>query len=143
MGKASIIFADDNILLRKFLRMAVQSDPNLCVTHEAGDGLELLDQLQETIPDIIIMDLSMPNLSGLKTAEIIKKVFPQIKIVIMTMHQNQAFFLQACKIGVDGYVLKDEIENITHIITTVLQGRPYISPCFISQCHVQNSLELN
>ena len=130
MGKATIIFADDNILLRKFLRMTVQEDPNFCVAHEAGDGLELLEQLKEMTPDIVILDISMPNLSGLKAAEVIRHLDPQIKIVILTMHQSQSYFRRASEIGVDGYVLKDEIENINCIITTILQGQTYTSSYF-------------
>jgi DNA-binding NarL/FixJ family response regulator len=130
MVQASVILADDNILLRKFLRMILQEDPHLLVAQEAGDGLELLGQLQETTPDIIILDIDMPSLSGLEAAKIIKKQYPQVKIVILTMHDEQSFFRRACEIGVDGYVLKNEIEKIHHIITTVLQGKTYISSFF-------------
>lgn len=130
MGKASIIFADHNILLRKFLRMIVQTDPRLSVVNEADDGLELLGQLEKTTPDIVILDISMPNLSGLETAEIIKKHYPTVKIVIMTIHQEQNYFRRALRIGVDGYVLKNEIKNFHFIINTVLQGKTYISSCF-------------
>ena len=130
MGKASIIFADDNILLRKFLRMTIEADPNLGIIQEAGDGLELLELLKKTIPDIVILDISMPNLSGLKAAEIIRQLYPQVKIVILTMHQNHGYFRWAGEIGVDGYVLKNEIENINNIIRFILQGKTYISPYF-------------
>ena len=130
MLQASIIFADDNILLRKFLRMSIQEDPHLSVANEAGDGLELLRQLKETTPDLIILDISMPHLSGLKAAKIIKEHYPNIKIVILTKNHKRSYFLQACEIGVDGYVIKDEIEKIHHIVTTVLQGKTYISSCF-------------
>jgi CheY-like chemotaxis protein len=128
--KTSIICADDNIQLRKFLKMTIQEDPNLSVINEAGDGLELLGLLKETTPDIVVLDISMPALSGLDAAEIIKKLYPQIKIVMLTMHQRKGFFHRACEIGVDGYVLKDELEEINLIINSVLQGRTYISPCF-------------
>jgi DNA-binding NarL/FixJ family response regulator len=130
MGQASVIFADDNVMLRKFLRMIIQDDPNLYVAKEAGNGLELLEQLKETTPDIIVLDISMPGLSGLEAAKKIKALYPKIKIVILTMNNGKSYFRRACEIGVDGYVLKDEIENIHHIITAVLQGRTYISSYF-------------
>jgi DNA-binding NarL/FixJ family response regulator len=130
MAQTSVIFADDNILLRKFLRMSIQEDPHLSVANEAANGLELLRQLEETIPDIIILDISMPFLSGLKAAKIIKEQYPSIKIVILTMNDKKSYFRQACEIGVDGYVLKDEIEKIHDIITTIIQGKTYISSCF-------------
>ena len=139
MGKASIIFADDNILLRKFLRMTVQEDPNLGIAREAGDGLELLEQLKGITPDMVILDISMPNLSGLKVAEVIKKLYPQIKIVILTMHSSKHYFRRAHEIGVHGYVLKDEIENINYIITTILNGKNYISSYFENHTNEQDS----
>ena len=138
MGKASIIFADDNVLLRKFLKTTVQSDPTLCLINEAGDGLELLEQLKVATPDIILLDISMPNLSGLKAAEIIKNLYPQIKIVIMTMHQSQHFFHRASEIGVNGYILKEEIGDINHIISAVLRGKTYISAYFANRSHGPN-----
>jgi DNA-binding NarL/FixJ family response regulator len=130
MGRASVIFADDNVMLRKFLRMIIQDDPNLYVAKEADNGLELLEQLKETTPDIIVLDISMPFLSGLEVAKKIKELYPKIKIVILTMNNKKSYFHRACEIGVDGYVLKDEIENIHYIITAVLQGTTYISSCF-------------
>jgi DNA-binding NarL/FixJ family response regulator len=130
MVTKSVTLADDNSMVRKFLRMNLQEDPHLCVVKEAADADELLEQLKEITPDLILLDISMPTLSGLDAAEIIKKLYPQIKIVILTMHQGKGFFLRACEIGVDGYVLKEEIENINNIVTTVLQGNIYLSPYF-------------
>jgi len=130
MSKSSIIFADDNLVLREFLRMTFQRDPHLFIAQEAGDGLELLEQLKEITPDIVLLDISMPNLSGLQAAEIIKQLYPQVKIVILTFSQSRTHFRRASEIGVDGYVLKEEIEDISDIIMSVLQGKTYISSCF-------------
>jgi DNA-binding NarL/FixJ family response regulator len=130
MRQASVIFADKNILLRKFLRMSIQEDPHLLIAKEADDGLELLRQLEENPPDIIVLDISLPSLSGLEVAKIVKEKNPQIKIVILTMYDRKSYFRYAWEIGVDGYVLKDEIEKIHAIITTILQGKTYVSSCF-------------
>jgi DNA-binding NarL/FixJ family response regulator len=130
MVTASIIFAEDNILLRKFLRMAIQENPDLCVVRETADGLELLEQLEEVIPDLVILDISMPNLSGLDAAKIIKKRCPQVKIVILTMSHEKNSFRRAVRLGVDGYVLKEEIEDINSIVTAILQGKTYVSSYF-------------
>jgi DNA-binding NarL/FixJ family response regulator len=130
MRQASVIFADKNILLRKFLRMSIQEDPHLLIAKEADDGLELLRQLEENPPDIIVLDISLPSLSGLEVAKIVKEKNPQIKIVILTMYDRKSYFRYAWEIGVDGYVLKDEIEKIHAIITTILQEKTYISSCF-------------
>ena len=130
MSKSSIIFADDNLRLREYLRMAFQADSNFLIAKEAGDGLELLEQLKEITPDIVLLDISMPNLSGLQAAEIIKQLYPQVKIVILTFNQSHTYFRRASEIGVDGYVLKEEIEDINNIIMSVLQGKTYISSYF-------------
>jgi DNA-binding NarL/FixJ family response regulator len=126
MIKTLIILADHDILLRKFLRMIIQVDPEYVIS-EAGDGMELLRQLEETTPDVVILDTSMPGLSGLNVVEMIKKQYPQVKIVILTRLQDQNQFRRAIRMGVEGYVLKEEIENVDCIINTVLQGETYIS----------------
>jgi len=130
MSKSSIIFADDNLRLREYLRMAFQADSNFFIAKEAANGLELLEQLKEITPDIVLLDISMPNLSGLQAAEIIKQLYPQVKIVILTFNQSHTYFRRASEIGVDGYVLKEEIEDINNIIMSVLQGKTYISSYF-------------
>ena len=136
MDKASIIIADENILLRKFLRRNMQWDQNLWVINEADDGLELLEQLKESTPDLIILQKSLPTLSGLDAAKIIKEQFPLVKIVILTRELNHKCYCRASEIGVDGYVLTNEIGNITNIINIVIAGKTYISPYFHRQAEV-------
>jgi DNA-binding NarL/FixJ family response regulator len=130
MAKASIILVDDHVLIRKALRQIIQEDPTLYVVDEAGDGEEVLRLLEETTPDAVIMDISMPRLSGLETAVIIKQLYPKIKVVILTMHQEKEYFCRAIEIGVEGYVIKKEIDNLNIAIKTVLEGKTYITPHF-------------
>ncbi len=132
MDKASIILADDHFPVRKALRRVIQEDPNFCVIYEAGDGMELLKLLEKTTPDIVILDISMPGLSGLETSVIIKKLYPEVKIVILTMHREKEYFLQAFKNGVDGYAIKDEADDIKVAIKSVLNGKRYATPRFSS-----------
>ena len=89
MGRVSIIFADDHCMVRDFLRLAIQEDPGLFLICEAQDGLELMDQLKESIPDVVILDMSMPNMTGLQAAREIKNLYPGVKIIMLTMHQNK------------------------------------------------------
>lgn len=73
---ASVILAEDHVLVRQGLRRIIQEDPTVQVTHEAGDGLELLELLKNSTPDVVILDISMPRLTGLEAAQIIKKQYP-------------------------------------------------------------------
>jgi DNA-binding NarL/FixJ family response regulator len=99
------------------------------VTHEAGDGTELLQLLKDSTPDVVILDISMPRLRGLEAAQIIKTQYPKIKIMILTMHREKTFFRKAMEIGVNGYVLKDEAdETLNAAIKAVLEDKTYISP---------------
>jgi DNA-binding NarL/FixJ family response regulator len=126
---ASIILAEDHVLARQGLRRIIQEDPAVQVTHEAGDGLEVLEILKEGLPDVVILDISMPHLGGLEAAQIIKTQYPTIKIVILTMHRERNFFQKAMGIGVDGYILKDEADSVlTSAIKAVLEGKTYFSP---------------
>ncbi len=126
---ASIILAEDHVLVRQGLRRIIQEHPTVQVIHEAGDGLELLELLKNTNPDMVILDISMPRLAGLEAAQIIKKQYPAIKIMILTMHRERTFFQKAMEIGVNGYVLKDEADTtLNSAITAILEDKTYFSP---------------
>ena len=129
---AAIILAEDHVLVRQGLRRIIEEDPNLQVIHEAGDGVELLEQLEGTNPpppDMVILDISMPRLQGLEAAKIIKQRYPVIKILILTMHHEKNYFYKAQEIGVNGYVLKEEADSdLNSAINTILQGSSYVSP---------------
>jgi DNA-binding NarL/FixJ family response regulator len=126
---ASIILVDDHVLVRQGLKRIIQEDPGLQVIHEAGDGLELLGLLKKSSPDIVILDISMPRLGGLETAEIIKKQYPAMKIMILTMYREKYFLHRALRIGVEGYILKEEADaDLNSAIQAVLEDKTYYSP---------------
>ena len=126
---ASIILAEDHILVRQGLRRIIQEDPEVQDIHEAGDGLEVLELLKGSRPDVVILDISMPNLGGLEAAQIIKQHYPHIKIVILTMHRERNFFQKALGTGVDGYILKEEADSVLiSAIKAVLEDKTYFSP---------------
>ena len=126
---ASIILAEDHALVRQGLRRIIQEDPGVQVTYEAGNGLEVLEFLKENMPDVVLLDISMPHLGGLEAAQIIRAQYPTIKIVILTMHRERHFFQKALEIGVDGYILKDEADSVLmNAIQAVLEGKTYFSP---------------
>ena len=130
--QTSIILAEDHVLVRQGLRRIIQEDPTMQVIQEAGDGLELLELLQENTPDIVILDISMPRLGGLEAAQVIKMQYPTIKVMILTMHRERNFFQKALGIGVDGYILKDEADTtLNSAIKAVLKDNAYFSPLLI------------
>ena len=129
---ASIILTDDHVLARQGLRRIIQEDPAMQVIHEAGDGLELLELLKESTPDVVILDISMPRLRWLEAARIIKTQYPTMKIMILTMHREKSFFQKALGIGVDGYILKEEADaDLNSAIKADLEGQDL----FLSTAH--------
>jgi DNA-binding NarL/FixJ family response regulator len=125
----SIILAEDHVLVRQGLRKIIEEDPDLKVIHEAGNGVELLELLTGSTPEIVIIDVSMPRLDGLEAAKIIKQQYPGVKILILTMHRDKHYFSKAKEIGVNGYLLKEDADtDLNSAIYTILQGNTYTSP---------------
>jgi DNA-binding NarL/FixJ family response regulator len=123
-----IVLADDHILLRSALRKSIEEFPDLEVIGEVSNGIELLDFLTITRPDLIILDITMPELQGTEAAKEIKKAFPGIKILILTMHKSKNHLRNALAAGVDGYLLKENAyEDLIKAIRTIQRGKPYIS----------------
>ncbi len=120
MVKTKIIIADQHALFRGVLKKYILQDPDLVVVNEAGDSLELLGFLEENIPDIIIIDISMPKLSGLDTAAIIKQRHPEIKLLIMSLYREEMYGSKAFEIGADKYMAKDEMESVNIAIKGIL-----------------------
>ena len=125
MAKASIILADDHALFRRTLRQIIEKDPGLNVIGEAENGVELIRILKKTLPEIVIFDISMPRLSGLKAASIIKQLFPGIKILILSMHSEKEYLSRASEIGVEGYLLKKDINDLNLVIKSILASEKY------------------
>jgi DNA-binding NarL/FixJ family response regulator len=126
---ASVILADDHVLMRKGMRRIIQEDSATQVIHEAGDGLELLELLETNSPDVVILDHTMPRLKGLEASKIIKSQYPEIKIILLTMHAEKSFFREARRIGVHGYVLKEEADTKLHpALKAVLAGKTFFPP---------------
>ncbi len=128
MQRHSVILADDHKLLRHGLRMILAERSDLEIIEEVSDGLELLRLLNKQKPDIIILDISMPNLRGIEAIPEIKRMHPQARILILTMHREEEYLRQAIAAGADGYLLKEDAEkDLFFAIDTILQGRIYVS----------------
>ncbi len=130
MTETTIILADDHPMIRQGLRNVLSLEPSLRIVGETGDGNEALRLIVETQPDIAVLDISMPSMTGL---DIVKKIlsndsFPT-EVVILTMYKEEAYFTEAMDLGVKGYLLKDSAPNeIVSCIRTVSDGRSYVSP---------------
>jgi DNA-binding NarL/FixJ family response regulator len=129
MPHYSIIIADDHVLVREGLKRLIQEDPELRVVDEAGDGLELLEILEKSIPDMVIIDINMPRLRGLEATKFIKELYPEVKVLVLTMNKNKELLYQAMNNGADGYLLKEDATHILHsAIKTIRRGKTFISP---------------
>lgn len=128
-GDYSVVVAEDHTLLREGLKSLLQSMAGICVVGEASDGQNAIEMCEEHEPDLVIMDVSMPRMDGLKATRIVKKKFPHIKILVLTVHSASEYVYSAFTAGADGYVLKDATnEEFALAIESVLKGRSYLSP---------------
>ena len=129
-----ILLADDHVLFREAMRKAIGDTEGLVVVGGVDDGLELMEFLKHTHPDLIILDLTMPNLSGLEAAREIKELYPEVKILILSMHKSKGCLRAAFWVGVNGYLLKeDAFQDLMSAIETIRNGNKYISPRLTNQ----------
>jgi len=129
----TILLADDHTLIRRGIRNLISNNPALKVIGEVGDGEELLEFLKTTQPELLILDISMPKLTGIEAVSRVKKLYPKIKILMLTMHKNKQYFYHAMSAGADGYLMKeDSDEELLLAIKRIQDGKSYLSP-FLSQ----------
>jgi len=123
------LLAEDHILVRQGFRRILEDDPGIAVVGEARTGLEAIEQCKELKPDVVVMDLSMPELGGLEATAEILKADPQVKIVILSMYSNEAYVRKAFELGAKGYILKNAIEvDLTRAVMALAEGQAYFSP---------------
>lgn len=129
MKPARILLADDHTLVRAGLRKLLEEVPAVEVVGEADDGRKALELVQALKPDLVLMDLSMPGLTGLEATARIVKAWPKVKVLVLSMHQNQEHVRQALRNGALGYLLKDAApQELEQALQAVLAGRCYLSP---------------
>lgn len=124
-----VLLADDHTLVRAGLRKLLESIPDMDVVGEAGDGLELLELTEKLQPQLVLMDIAMPRLNGLETTGRLVKAWPNIHVLILSMHQNGEYVRQALRQGAVAYLLKDAAPlELELAIRAVLKGETYLSP---------------
>jgi DNA-binding NarL/FixJ family response regulator len=123
-----VLLADDHTLVRAGIRALLEKLPGVDVTGEAGDGREVIDLIQTNQPDVVLMDISMPGLNGLQALARITKDFPLVRVIILSMHPNDEYVLQALKSGASGYLLKRAATaELPVALKSVVGGEIYLS----------------
>ena len=129
MSKVRILIADDHGIVRKGLRLQLELNSNFEVVGEATDGRAAAQMAEDLSPDIVIMDIAMPNLSGIHATTQIVKKNPQIGVIILSMHSDETYITRALAAGARGYLLKDNAEvDLFRAVQVVAQGKPFFSP---------------
>ena len=111
------------------LRKLISEDGGFSIVGEAGDGVELLGLLEKGSCDLVLMDLSMPRMNGFQALETIREKYPDIKVLLLTMHNSHEYFRQAVARGADGYILKEDVyESLLWALNTIMAGQKAFSP---------------
>ncbi|HEX5230496.1 MAG TPA: response regulator transcription factor [Bryobacteraceae bacterium] len=128
MKKIRILLADDHTVMRRGLRLLLENQPEFEVVAEAADGHQAVERAEATQPDVIVLDVAMPNLSGIEAAQRIHAASPEAGIVILSMHSDESYVLRALRAGAKGYLLKDSAEgDLIDAIKSVHEGRTFFS----------------
>lgn len=129
MGKKRIVIAEDHTILREGLKALLSQDPDLEIAGEARDGLEAVRVISDLKPDLALMDLSMPKMSGIDAIREVRRCCPETRILVLTVHKNEEYVIASLKAGANGYLLKESThQELMQAVTHVLDGRPYLSP---------------
>lgn len=125
----SLFLADDHTMFREGLKLIIEDVPQYRVTGESGDGKETLELIEKLRPDVVILDISIPTMSGIEVARYLKKYVPGIKIIILSRHDNEEYVKELFKTGVGGYVLKDDAgDDLLRAIDAVMKNTVFLSP---------------
>jgi len=129
MSKIKVLLAEDHTIVRKGLRALLDDEADIEVVGEAENGREALDQVQQASPDIVLMDILMPVLNGLEATRQIKKDFPEVKVLILTMHTSEEYIFQILQAGASGYLVKQTAPTeLVLAIRAVHRGESFLSP---------------
>ncbi len=129
MNTTRIVLADDHTVVRKGLRMLLESYPDFLVVADAADGRQAVALVEEHRPDVVVMDVAMPILNGIEAARQISAKLPNVAIVFLSMHSDEAYVLKALKAGARAYLLKDSAEHdLINAVKAVSEGKAFFSP---------------
>jgi DNA-binding NarL/FixJ family response regulator len=124
-----ILLADDHHLVRRGVRLILDSEPDLTVVAEAGDGAEAIEAARTHHPDLAILDIAMPRLTGLQAARELSRTQPELRIIMLTMYDNEQYFFEALAAGASGYVLKSVADrDLVEACRATMRGEPFLYP---------------
>ena len=127
MKKIRVVVADDHAVLRSGLKLLLDAQMDIEVVGEASDGAEAINKTAELKPDVLLLDITMPNIGGIDALRTIKKKTPSVSILILTMHENEGYLIEALKAGASGYILKKVADNeLISAIKAVYSGEVFI-----------------
>jgi two-component system response regulator NreC len=129
MKRIRILIADDHGIVRKGLRLQLEQHDEFEIVGEASEGREAVRMAEDLAPDVIIMDIAMPNLNGIQaTAQVVKKN-PEIGVIILSMYSDETYLMRTLAVGAKGYLLKETAEvDLDNAVRSVAQGKPFFSP---------------
>lgn len=130
----TVLLADDHTIVRQGIAKILDSEPGLKVIGEASNGREVVQMVEELSPDVVLMDIAMPQLSGIEATRQIKKIRPRTKIIILSMHSNERFISEALHLGASGYLLKNSTAtDIVQAVRAARDGDTFLSPAISRQ----------
>ena len=129
----NIFLADDHPLFRIGLRIALDKEDGLKVIGEASDGFSAVEKIRSNPPDLSLIDVDMPGISGIRAIRILRKVIPEMKILVLSTYDDEKYIHDAMLAGADGYLLKCvEVADLVRVIRSVFEGRPIVSPYMVN-----------
>lgn len=132
--KIKVFLVDDHVILREGLKKFISEKSRYEVVGEASTGIEALEKIEKLQPDIVVMDISIPEMTGIEVSQQICKYWPDIKIIILSRHDNDEYVNQLLKYGVKGYLLKNySISNLLYAFTEVLKNNIYLCPSIMTK----------
>lgn len=127
--KIRVLLADDHAILRSGVRLLLEAEPNIEVVGEALDGNQALALVEQLNPDVVLMDIAMPGMDGLEATRRIKAQWPEVAVLVLTMHRSEEYFFEMLKLGASGYLLKGaQPEELINAVQTVARGEIFLYP---------------
>lgn len=139
LKKIRVMLVDDHVLIREGIRQILELENDIQVICQAGDGKECYEKAVELKPDVILLDINMPNTNGIETLRKLKDIGTDSKIVMLTIHDDKEYILRTLNLGADGYIIKDSnADSLIKAIRDVVEGKTYVQPRIASL--VKNSI---